>query len=108
MSINNKWAKGVAVRTDVERVGLGSRGEVARFFFLEVAENRGIIGKTNEGKHAILSHFPMVKTPNSNSRSKHTPYTTILHLLSPNPIGILRSMVLHVSRLLIDLLRGQS
>ncbi len=94
--------------TDVERVGLGSRGEVARFFFLEVAENRGIIGKINEGKLAVLSHFPMVKTPNSNSWSKHTPYATILHLLSPNPTGILRSMVLYVSRLLTDLLSGQS
>ncbi len=92
--------------TDVERVGFDFRGEVARFFFLEVAENRGIIGKTNEGKHAILSHFPMVKRPNSNSRSKHTPHATILHLLSANPTGILRSMVLHISRLLTDLLRG--
>ncbi len=96
------------VGTDVERVGLGSRGEVARFFFLEVAENRGIIRKTNEGKHAILNHFPIVKTLNSNSRSKHTPNATILHLLSPNPTGIFRSMVLHVFCLLTDLLRGQS
>ncbi len=94
--------------TDVERVGLDSRGEVARFFFLEMAENRSIIGKINEGKHAILSYFPMVKTPNSNSRSKHTPHATILHPLSPNPTGVLRSMALHVSRLLTDLLRGQS
>ncbi len=94
--------------TDVGRVGLGSRREVARFFFLEVTENRGIIGKTNEGKHAILSHFPIVKTPNSNSRSKHTPNATIFHLLSPNHTEILHSMVLHVSRLLTDLLRGQS
>ncbi len=59
--------------TDIERVGFGFRGEVARFFFLELAENRGVIGKTNEGKHAILSHFPMVKTPNSNSRFKAHP-----------------------------------
>ncbi len=93
---------------DVERVGLGSRGEVARFFFLEVAENIGIIRKTNEGKHAILSHFPMVKTPNSNSWSKHTPHATILHLLSSNLTGILSSMGIHGSRLLTDLLRGQS
>ena len=94
--------------TDVEKVGLGSKGEVARFFCLEVAENRGIIGKTNEGKSAILSHFLMVKTPNSNSRLKHTPNATILHLLSSNLTGILCSMVLHVFRLLTDLLRGQS
>ncbi len=98
----------MAVKTDVERVGLGSRGEVARFFFLEVAENRSIIEKTNEEKHAILSHFHMVKTLNSNSWSKHTSHATILHLLSPNPNRIFRSMVLHVSRLLTDLLRGQS
>ncbi len=94
--------------TDVERVGLSSRGELARFFFLEVVENRGIIGKTNGGKHAILSHFPMVKTPNSNFQSKHTPYSIILHLLSPNPTGIFCSRVLHVSCLLTDVLRGQS
>ncbi len=92
--------------TDVKRVGLGSRGEVARLFFLEVAENRGTIRKTNEGKYAILSHFPMVKAPNSISRSKHTPYATILHLLSPNLTGILCSMVLHVSRLLTDRSKG--
>ncbi len=94
--------------TDVESVGLGSKGEIAGFFILVVAENRGIIGKTNEGKHAILSHFFMVKTPNSNSRSKHTTHATILYLLSPNPTEILLSMVLHVSRLLTDLLRSQS
>ena len=41
----------------------------------------------------------MAKTPNSNSRSKHTPRATILHLRWPSPTGILRSMAL---------LRGQS
>ena len=55
--------------------------------------------KTDVGKQAILSHFPMAKTPNSNSRSKRTPHATILHLRWPIPTGILRSMVL---------LRGQS
>ncbi len=96
------------VKTDVERVGLGSRREVARFFFLELTENGGIIGKTNEGKHAILNHFPMVKTPDSNYWSKHTSHATILHLLLPNPTEIFRSMGLYVFRLLTDLLRGKS
>ncbi len=94
--------------TDVERVGLCSEEEVARFFLLEVAENRSIIGKTNEGKHVIPSHFLIVKTPNSNSWSKYTPHATILHLLSSNLTGILCLIVLHVSRLLTNFLRGQS
>ena len=61
--------------------------------------NTLIIRKTDVGKHAILSHFPMAKTLNSNFRSKHTSHATILHLRGPNPTGILHSMVL---------LRGQS
>ena len=60
----------------IERVGSGSGGEVARFFFLEVAGNTDLERKTDVGKHAILSHFPMVKTPNTNPRSKHTPHAT--------------------------------
>ena len=55
--------------------------------------------KTDVGKHAILSHFSSMKTPNSNSRSKHTPHGTILYLLLSSPTGIFR---------LIVLLRGQS
>ncbi len=38
-----------------ERVGSNSRREVARFFFLEVAENTDLKEKIDVGKHAILS-----------------------------------------------------
>ena len=44
--------------------------------FPEVLGNTDIIGKTDVGEHAILSGFPIVKTPNSNSRSKQTPHVT--------------------------------
>ena len=45
------------------------------------------------GKHAILSHFPVVKTPNSNSQS--TPLMrSILHHLRLVPVGVPRTIVL--------------
>ena len=64
-----------------------------------MAGNTGIIGKTDVGKHAILSHFPMMKTPNSNSRSKHTLMRPVLHLLRLIPVSVPCS---------VNLLRGQS
>ena len=60
-----------------ERIGLDSRKEVARFFFLEVAGNTDLKGKIDERKHAILSYFLMVKTSHLNSRSKYTPHTPV-------------------------------
>ena len=73
-------------------------GEVARLFFRS-SGNTLIMRKPDVAKHAILSHFPIAKTPNPSSRSKHTPHATILHLQWPSPTGILRSIIL---------LRGQS
>ena len=74
-------------------------GEKLLDSFSRISGNTLIMRKTDAGKHAILSHFPKAKTPNSNSRSKHTPHPTILHLQWPSPTEIIR---------LIILLRGQS
>ena len=41
-----------------ERVGLDSGGEVARFFFLEVAENTNLKGKTDVGNMQFQATFP--------------------------------------------------
>ncbi len=60
-----------------EKISLDSRRAVARFFFLEVAENTDLKGKIDVGKHAIRSYFLMVKTSHSNSRSKYTPHTLV-------------------------------
>ena len=84
---------------DNERVGSRLWCRSCSILFSRSSGNTLIIRKTDAGKHAILSHFPMAKTPNSNSRSRHNPMRLILHLLWPIPIGILRSMIL---------LRGQS
>lgn len=40
-------------------VGLDSKGEIAQFFFLEVARNIDLKRKTDVGKQAILSFFPI-------------------------------------------------
>ena len=59
------------------------------FFWKDV--HRYLIRKTDvhRRKHAILSRFPIKKTPNSNSRSKHT-CNQNLHLLWQIPVGIHR------------------
>ena len=44
--------------TGNEKVGSDSGGEGCSILFLEVEGNIGIIGKTDVGKHAILSHSP--------------------------------------------------
>ncbi len=41
-----------------ERVGSNSGGEVARFFFLEVAENTDLKGKTDVGNMQFQATFP--------------------------------------------------
>ena len=79
----------------VKRVGLNSGGEVARFFFLEKRGNTGIIGKTDAQKHAIPSHFPIIK------RSRPALHNSLgsTDLLKGHPA---------VAHLLSDLLRGHS
>ena len=60
-------------------VGSDSWEKVARFFFLERGNTTLIGKKTDVRKHAISTHFPIMK------RSR-----PILHLLSQIPIGIPR------------------
>ena len=69
----------------------------------------------NKKNRSILSHFPIAKTPDSNSRSSTTPCNhsaptmTKSHRNSSLNWPVERSkFFLHVSRLLTDLLRGQS
>ena len=48
---------------NTERAGSDFVREVVRFFFLKVTGNTDLKGKIDIGKHAILSHFLMVKIP---------------------------------------------
>lgn len=52
----------IGLALDIERVGSGSRREVARFLFLEVARSTDLIGKKYLGKYAGSS-FPILKFP---------------------------------------------
>ena len=65
---------------DTERGRFVTLGEkLLDSFFLEKCGNTLIIRKTDVRKHVILSHFPIAKTPDSNSRSKHNSMRPILH-----------------------------
>lgn len=48
---------------NTERAGSDFGREVVRIFFLKVTKNTDLKGKIYVGKHAILSHFLMVKIP---------------------------------------------
>ena len=72
-------------------------GDVARFSFLEVVRNTGIIGKIDVGKHAT---FPSWKQRLQISGQSTLLVRPILDLLWPSPVEI------RCSRLLSDLLRG--
>ena len=60
--------------------------EVVQFFFLKLTGNTDLKKKIDVGKHAILSHFLIVKIPGQS--------IPLIYLLRQIPVGVLRSIVL--------------
>ena len=82
-----------------ERIGSNSGKEVARLFFLEVAGNTDLKGKTEVGNMQFQATFPLLERL-SQMLSQNTPLMQpILHFLRLIPVGVPCS---------IDFLRGQS